>query len=377
MHRAVALVVVVGLGACAGCKRWGEGAPDRLVSAEQSQAAAPKGWEGAGYAPDPPLGMLAQIFEEAGPVSRKLTIAGQSFIVCRAAIIDGTISLPLLGKTSTRWGHHIELRVGSMPSKQGTYGAHEGASFIGAPLARLSPGESITLKLVEQGLLPGKRSSDVLSLRFTGSMPIVAHAEYGDAECRAVGREVIEKRLPDALALADGRLRAGRASADAAQADFGLEVARSPRKERFDALAIPAGLVGWADPRLASRLASERAGGFEQQAAPLIQRAFATAAPASDWVAAGKLRFRRATATCGPTASRSRTSRPSRTRSTPTSAFGWRARMAASSPCAPSPSESTTRPTRLRRSHPSRRGRWSSRHAPSTSYPTPRRSQSS
>ena len=120
---------------------------------------------------------------------------------------------------------------------------------ISAPLVTLATGESIRVYSWDRDDFTGTDHVVSLSQPYAGTLPLVAKNDDGELRCDAYPREVVEALLPEELALPYERVELIGLKLMPDYDDWGHNL--SSLEYLQSSLGCYAGLVGWADPRLA------------------------------------------------------------------------------------------------------------------------------
>ncbi|MGC4116914.1 MAG: hypothetical protein QM765_20600 [Myxococcales bacterium] len=139
---------------------------------------------------------------------------------------------------------------------------------------------------------------------YRGTVPIPLSARAMKGDCRLVTREALEAALPEHLKTTDAALAKARKEFRASLADARPQDVDGALSGARRALTGAAALVGWDDPRVASRAA--RIADLDRELSAEWAQVFAAAkekaTPAKEWapVADGQLEMRVAGVRCGP-----------------------------------------------------------------------------
>lgn len=223
--------------------------PEQLGTPASSRAAAPAWWldrDEPSYAPSPPNAM--GLFEAAaapggGDDPAALACAfnighfrEDTFFTRSQAAADMVIHARF-GKKEPR------------PVFVTFNGWDRNAAVFVLPLARLQPGDALSLRIDDANVFSPDTLDHVQSV-FQGSYPLKLRGRLTQGECRAVGRAAIEATAKGAKALLDREIEAfsrGKLYLSSPSMVHSSEGVRSAARSL-------AGLVGWDDPRLTVRL---------------------------------------------------------------------------------------------------------------------------
>jgi hypothetical protein len=171
------------------------------------------------------------------------------------------------------------------------------------PLVRLKVGACLSVRVVELDV-HSQESVEQVRARYDGQLPLALAGRLARGDCRLVTRAALEARLAESLRQADEALEGAEADL-AGVIDLGAHppVSADGRLARpRAAVAAPAGLVGWDDPRVGRRM-----GRLEAMTARLeasLAHAFEAARPGAigaAWaeLAGGQLALRASSLRCG------------------------------------------------------------------------------
>lgn len=212
--------------------------PAVLPGPAQSEAARPPWHADTDYAPQAPDEAFALAQPAAGSLSEGLltcevvTSFRENHIRKRNNVPDLSARLDLDGRSLYAVGAD-----------------NAGSVRVSAPLVELTPGETLSLQAWDRGLV-FRRKMGMVSATYQ-SLPLQATAETLTLDCGWVPREALEPLLLDRVQSAGRHLQAWEPVADLHAEQPGPD-GRGADARR--AIEDGAGLVGWADPRVADRV---------------------------------------------------------------------------------------------------------------------------
>lgn len=246
----------------------GDDTPPEVRSTFQQSLAARPEWanEDESALPQIPWRELTRAFEERGAV--RLPARDVEELVCKVTYSGDPDSLFCVAPDLD-----ITLKVGEIGpiALHNADDAHDAFLSVG-PLT-LRGDERISARLVDRNSFGSEEALGVVAGSLRGELPLRARRGLGSIECVGLPRAEVEAILARSLAEADEQLTAlagSRLSPIKGDEDFGLAARFGPARDRIEDAAA---LVGWADPRVARRLAWERRLGerFADKAASLVR----------------------------------------------------------------------------------------------------------
>jgi hypothetical protein len=157
-------------------------------------------------------------------------------------------------------------------------------AFMSSGPVALRGGERISAHLVDRNTLGSDEDLGVVTASVGRDLPARGKRGAASIECRGLDRDEVAAALKPLLAKADEKLEraSDRLVPDAQLEGLGIERALGDAR---DAIMAAAALAGWADPRVARRLAWERllVERFEAKAAPVVKTVAADARAEVSW----------------------------------------------------------------------------------------------
>jgi hypothetical protein len=246
----------------------GDDKPPEVRSTFQQSLAARPEWanDDEGALPQLAWRELTRAFEERGAV--RLPARDVEELVCKVTYRGNPDSW-----FSVEPDLNVTLKVGEIGpiALHNADDVHDAMLSVG-PLT-LRGDERISAHLIDRNSFGSNEDLGVVAGSLRGELPLRARRGLGSIECGGLPRAEVEAILARSLADADEQLTAlagSRLSPIKGDEDFGLAAKFAPARDKIESAAA---LVGWADPRVARRLAWERRLGerFADKAASLVR----------------------------------------------------------------------------------------------------------
>lgn len=212
--------------------------PAVLPGPAQSEAARPAWHTDTDYAPQAPDEAFALAQPASGSLSEGLltcevvTSFRENHIRRRNNVPDLSARLDLDGRSLFNTGAD-----------------NAGSVRLSAPLVELTPGEALSVQAWDRGLVFRRKMGSVSATY--QSLPLQATAETLTLDCGWVPRQALEPLLLDRVQSAGRHLQAWEPTADLQAEQPGPD---GRGGDAWQAILDAAGLVGWADPRVADRV---------------------------------------------------------------------------------------------------------------------------
>ncbi|MFO0554450.1 MAG: hypothetical protein U0271_39070 [Polyangiaceae bacterium] len=144
------------------------------------------------------------------------------------------------------------LSVGALPRHE--YENAKGYLVVSFPLAALDRGASISIGVTDKDIIFDDSLGGV-TLKYAGVLPLSGASNGVSLECRGLLRQAVEALAAEAMSSADKAVRQASADYEVDAAEFDWGFTNTGVLSAKTAVEDLAALLGWADPRVARRLA--------------------------------------------------------------------------------------------------------------------------